>query len=362
MSGKAVTAGNQLYWKALNARGGVGGRYPVELEVADSEFFESVAVIEYDAMRERVVAFNQVFGTKPVIAILPRLRRDKILAVPAAVDGRWVYEPQLLPVASPPEIQAANAMAYWGKEGGTGPFCALRQDDTYGTAGFDGAQEASAELGIPIAASPTFVPLPGGFDDQLDQLQSAGCRAVLFIGLPYHAEPALTDTSRRGFDTRWILTSAAWSSNLAQRSDLAKYLSDNAWVIGDGPTWGDDSVPGMAALTKAHKRFAPDLAPGSEVVAGYLQSQALHQILEKASELGDLSRRGLVEAAGQIGRLRFDELSGDYEYNRRATDREPPRTSTIFAVDPDEPGGLVALRRDVTSPATAKIELPAPPR
>jgi hypothetical protein len=133
-------------------------------------------------------------------------------------------------------------------------------------------------------------------------------------------------------------------------------------VVGEGTTWGDDSVPGTATLAKAQKHYAPDLEPGSEVIAGYLQSQALHQILEKVVKLGDLSRRGLLEAADQVGRLRFDELSGDYEYNERATDREPPRTSTIFAVDSREAGGLVALQRNMTSPATAKIELSAPPR
>lgn len=86
----------------------------------------------------------------------------------------------------------------------------------------------------------------------------------------------------------------------------------------------------MAALTKAQKRYAPDLEPGSEVIAGYLQSQALHQVLEKAVELGDLSRQGLLEAADQVGRLRFDELSGDYEYNERQqiASRPAPRPSS----------------------------------
>lgn len=359
--GRAVTAGNELYWKALNARGGVAGRYRVKLDLADTQYFESVAVIKYDEMHARVAAFNQVFGTKAVLAVLPRLRRDDVLAAPAAHDGRFVYEPQLIPWGPPPEVEAANAVAYWKAHGDGGPFCSLHQDDTYGTAGYQGAVMAGTKLGVPIAAAPTFPPLPPGFGPQVDALQSAGCKAVLFIGLPYQAGPALAEASRRGYEPRWLLTSASWSRSLSEQPGMARYLADHVWVLGSGPAWGDDSVAGMRSLVAARQRYRPDLEPSREVVEGYLQSAALHQVLERAVAKSDLSRGGLAEAASSLGKMRFDGLSGDYRYPARANDREPPRDSTIFAVDPSTPGGLRVVDRGLSLPTGSDVKLPSPP-
>lgn len=290
--------------------------------MADSEYFESVAVIGYDAIGEDVAAFTQVFGTKSVLAVLPRLRRDGVLAVPAAHDGRWVYEPQLLPVGAPPEVQAANAVAYALESDPAGPICALHQDDTYGTAGFEGVEVALERLDVDLAASPTFEPIPAGSGDPLDELAAARCATVVFIGLPFHAGSALEEAQRRDLDARWVLLSGAWSPTLLDGEALASYLAEQAWVVGEGPEWGDSAVPGMATLVEAHQRHAPDVEPSSEVVDGYRQAQALHQVLEQAVKAGDLSRQGLATAAGEIGRLQFDGLAGDYTALRSVEARD----------------------------------------
>ena len=62
-------------------------------------------------------------------------------------------------------------------------------------------------------------------------------------------------------------------------------------------------------------------------------------VLENAVENGDLSREGILKASKDVGTVSFEGLTDDYQYGE-AADRNPPRKSTIFEVDPKKPFGL----------------------
>ena len=79
------------------------------------------------------------------------------------------------------------------------------------------------------------------------------------------------------------------------------------------------------------------------------------QILEQAVANGDLSPAGVLAASADITELTFEGLLGDYAYGP-AADRHPPRTSTVFGVDPAVPGGLKALEADFESQAAKDYE------
>ena len=64
---------------------------------------------------------------------------------------------------------------------------------------------------------------------------------------------------------------------------------------------------------------------------------------------------GHPQGLEELGTIRFDGLSGDYEYGP-AEERSPPRTSTIFKVDPDKPFGLGTLEYQYESDAAEKFE------
>jgi hypothetical protein len=65
--------------------------------------------------------------------------------------------------------------------------------------------------------------------------------------------------------------------------------------------------------------------------------------LEKAVELGDLSRAGIAAALNKVGLITFDGLSGDYNYGTSATTRVPPRSTTLFKINPAKPIGIEKL-------------------
>jgi hypothetical protein len=73
------------------------------------------------------------------------------------------------------------------------------------------------------------------------------------------------------------------------------------------------------------------------MLLGYVQSWAVEQMLVKAADAGDFSRRGIRDALRRVGTLDLKGLISDYEYGTDATKRDPPRATTIFAVTPSVP-------------------------
>jgi len=102
-------------------------------------------------------------------------------------------------------------------------------------------------------------------------------------------------------------------------------------------------------------KYAPDLEPDYYFSFGYNQARAMTAVLEKAVELGDLSRAGILKASNSLGTVSFEGLSGDYKYGKAET-RNPPRSSTVFAVDPSKPFGLKTVKYNFTSDAAKQFE------
>src|SRR5712672_1289872 len=66
--GQPLTAGNEVFFEALNAKGGVGGKYQVELVQEDTQYQADVAVQQYNKIKGDVVGFTQILGTAPTLA------------------------------------------------------------------------------------------------------------------------------------------------------------------------------------------------------------------------------------------------------------------------------------------------------
>jgi ABC-type branched-subunit amino acid transport system substrate-binding protein len=356
--GNPLTAGNKVYFDRINAAGGIAGKYKVDLEVLDSKYDAPTAVQQYQASKGNVVAYVQILGTGMVDAILPQLDSDGILAGPASLDAFWVREPDLMPIGGPYQIQVINGMDYAVRnlDAKSKTICALTKDDPYGETGLAGLEYAAEQMDFEIASQATFKQGDTDFTAQINQLQGANCEIVVFVGLPTETSPVLTSAAGRGFAPKWLGQSPTWLSAFANpASDLAPYLQANFLLLSEGPQWGDTSVPGMAQMLDDITAYAPEQKPDIYFAFGYSQAWAMAQILEKAVADGDLSPAGVLTASSEISELTFEGLLGDYTYGPVA-DRNPPRTSTVFGVDPNVPGGLKALEADFSSQAAKDYE------
>jgi ABC-type branched-subunit amino acid transport system substrate-binding protein len=360
--GNPLTAGNKAYFDYINAeKGGIAGKYKVELDIRDSAYDPTKAGTEYESLKENTVMLAQLLGTPVVNAVLERLIDDGVVAAPASLDSFWVREPNLLPVGGPYQIQAINALNWYVTDGeGEGKrVCSLTQDDPYGEAGQEGLEFAAEQLDLELGVNAKFQvgATADAFTAPISQLQGDGCEMVFLVATPSATGPALGEAAKVSYAPQWIGQSPTWIGALGQ-SPLAPYLQANFLVVSEGTEYGDTSVPGMAELVRIKDTYAPQQAPDVYFNFGYLQSVAVTALLEKAVELGDLSHEGILEALEQLEEVDFGGLSGTYQYGA-AEDRVPPIKSTIFSIDPTKPTGLSLVEKDIEAPFAKDFEFAA---
>ncbi|MFP5579805.1 MAG: ABC transporter substrate-binding protein [Acidimicrobiia bacterium] len=356
--GNPVTEGNRVFFEALNAEGGIAGKYKVELEIADTQYQPQTAVQQYNATKDNVAAYVQVLGTGVVNALLPLLSEDEIVAGPGSLDSFWVPEQNLLPLGGPYQIQAINAMDYWFNQEGNDPadttVCTMIQDDPYGEAGQTGIEYAAEEIGFEVAETARFAATDTDFSGQINTLKSGGCELVFLVSLPSATGAVIGAAAQQQFAPQWIGQSPTWVGALAQ-SPIAPYLQENYLLMSEGPEWGDTSSEGMAQMLEDQEQYAPDQGPDIYFAFGYAEAWSFAQVLERAVELGDLSREGILEAMNTVGTITTGGLLGDYEFGP-PEERKPPRGSRVFAIDPATPGGLKAVAEEFVSEAAEAFE------
>jgi ABC-type branched-subunit amino acid transport system substrate-binding protein len=355
--GKPLTSGNEVWFEALNAKGGIGGKYKVELVEEDSQYKTDVAVQKYNKIKGDVVSFAQVLGTPSTLAVLPQLRTDKMLAAPASLDAFWVREDNLLPVGGPYQVQAINAVDYYLSDGGGAKddvICTMIQDDVYGEAGQQGIDFAAEKYGFSVANTQKFKQGTENYAGQIGALAGAKCQMVFLVATPSDAAKIWGTAAQARFAPQWFGQSPSYTGALAQ-SAIAPYMQQSVLIVAEGTEWGDESVPGMKQMVADQGKYAPDEKPDYYFAFGYNQARAMTEVLEKAVENGDLSREGVLKASTEIGTVSFEGLSGDYKYGP-AAERNPPRASTIFKVDPAKPFGLAKVKYLLESDAAKEFE------
>jgi ABC-type branched-subunit amino acid transport system substrate-binding protein len=301
--------------------------------------------------------FNQIFGTTIVQALLEQLKGDDMVAQPASLDSFWVREQNLLPIGGPFQIQAINGIDWYVTDGGgseDSKICVLRQDDPYGEAGLEGVQFELDALGMDLVSEATFPSGNPDFTAQITQLKGDGCDAVWLTSTPLDTGSALGKAAELGFNPQWLGQAPTWIGALTD-SPVLPYLQDHFVWVSEGPEHGDESAPGMAELERIQETYAPDQGPDVYFDFGYNEAKAVDQVLEAAVENGDLSHQGIIDAMNSIDEFKYDGLLGDYPWGA-PEDRNPPRTSSIFKVDPSKPIGLSLVEADHEAPNAKDFE------
>jgi ABC-type branched-subunit amino acid transport system substrate-binding protein len=353
--GKPLTNGNQVYWDGVNAKGGVAGKYKVQLVTQDSQYMVTNALQGYDQLKGSVVAFNQVLGTQIVQAVLQRLRADGLVAAPATLDGLWAKVPQLIPIDSPYQVLAVNGFDYYLKHGGRGKkICAIAQDDQYGAGGLQGLTFAASKLKFKVAVTVRFA-TNADVSAQVGQLADAKCDAVFLASTPNDTLSIVTKMVGRSFTPQVLGLAPTWLSGFESSANLGDFYAKHLWVLLEGPAWGDTSVPGMARMLSDLQQFSPSQKPDQYFQFGYAESWAVDQVLEQAVKNGDLSHAGIQKALQQVPKVTFEGLYADYTYGPAAK-RSPPRDTTIFRIVNGKPIGLDVVAPPFTSPAATQLK------
>jgi ABC-type branched-subunit amino acid transport system substrate-binding protein len=335
--GIPLANGNRVYFEALNAKGGVAGKYKVQLVEADSKYDVAETVKQYGATKDQVAGYVQVIGTPMVQALTQSLNEDKVTVQPATLDAPWQNEKYLLPLEAPYQIQAINGLSYYVQQNGKDKvICSMVIDSAYGQAGEQGLEYAAQQLGVKIAVKQTHKQGDQDFTAQINAFKDGKCDMVWITALPTETAGILGRAAQAAFTPQWIAQSPTWVSAFAA-SPLAPYLGAHYLLMGiAGPQWGDTSSAGMTQMLNDIKnsKVDPGQKPDGYFQFGYLEAWAWGQVLEQAVKNGDLSRDGINKAINSLGMLKFQGLGSDEKVGDPGV-RQAPRTNTIYKITPD---------------------------
>ena len=337
---KEQLQGQQAWYDAVNAEGGVAGEYQIEMITADNQYDAQQSVQAYQQIKDEVVMLSGILGTPSVKALVPILNRDEALAVPSNQAAELRTEPSLVPTFPSYQTNVVNAIAYLNEQDpamADAKYCGLAYENDWGAAVEEGLTFATEQLGTEVTAMQFYAPLDTALTAQVQALKEAGCEVVAFGGAPNNTAPMVAAATQLDFKPQWI---AEFIANTVAFSGtpIAQYLAENVIFTGPGADLSDDSVEGVANL----KAALGDTPLTIQHVYGYIQAVAVTTVLEKAIELGDLSGPGLRAASTELEEIDFQGLNSPLVLGE-PDERQLPKGSTIYKYDPSTPYGLTAV-------------------
>ncbi len=358
--GKALLAGIEARFAAINRKGGIAGRYKVEITMADTNYDPALTAQHIELTKAKVVAYASILGTPSVEAVEPTLRQLQMVAGAASQEARWSNTPNLLPVFNSYQVQAINGIGYF-LESTARPdatVCALTVATSYGDAGAEGVRFAKSQLGFNLGPMEQAAPTTTNVTANVSALKNAGCQAVMLVTTPQQTLAAVLTGRALGFSPRWIIMGASFSDRIIT-PQTGPAFEQGAWVVGDGTQWGDPAVPGMAQL--ATELIASDNRywtenPDIGLTFGWVQAKVLEATLERAVARGDLSHAGVLAASKEIGTVDVAALGSPIDYS--SPQRLANARTTVFAVDASYRNAIRVLAPSYTS-AAARAYRPA---
>src|ERR1700730_667183 len=246
--GDPLANGVKVFFDHVNDNGGIGG-YKVKFLEEDSQYNPQIQVQLYNQIHTKVLMIADSLGTPTTFAIKDLAAQDHMLISAATLSSALAREKYLVMVGTPYRLQVENAFDYVvNKLGVKSPATGIiYQNDEYGQDGLQGYKEAITAYALKDVGRASYAPTDTDFTAQVLQMKSAAAKYVFLTTLPIVTAKIIATGHALGYDPQWILQSPAFSPLLLGVRSLVPLLT-KAWVVNQGATWGDTSVPGMKQM------------------------------------------------------------------------------------------------------------------
>ena len=356
--GIPLANGVKTFFDGINANGGING-YTIKFNEQDTQYNPQLEVTKYNLIHNQVLMIADSLGTPTTFAIKDEATQDHMLVSAATLSSALAREKYLILSGTPYRLQVENAFDYvvntlHQSHPATG---IIYQDDEYGQDGLTGYKEAMSAYNLNDVAEASYGATDTTFTAQVAQMKQAGAKYVFLTTIPGATGGIIGTAAQMGYFPQWILQSPAFATPLMAVPALVPLLS-TAWVVGQGPIWGDTSVPGMVQLLADVAKYAPNQKPDAFFQAGYTYAKVTYAILQKAFQNNDISRDGLLKAFESLKQVDLGGLLPPVNYGASSdpNNRVPTRDSTIYKIDPSEPTDVKPITSDFTGSAATKSQ------
>jgi ABC-type branched-subunit amino acid transport system substrate-binding protein len=354
--GIPLANGVKVFFDHVNDHGGVDG-FKVKFLEEDTQYNPQIEVQKYNQIHNQVLMIADSLGTPTTFAIKDLAAADHMLVSGATLSSALAREKYLVLVGTPYRLQVENAFDYIvNKLGVKNPAVGIiYQNDEYGQDGLTGYREAVAAYHLHDVGQAAYGATDTNFTAQVSQLKAAGAKYVFLSSIPIPTAGIIGTAFQLGYNPQWILQSPAFALGLLAVPALKPLLS-RAWLVAQGATWGDTSVPGMAQLLQDVQKYAPNQKPDGYFEFGYTESEITYAILKKALDNNDITRDGLFKAFESLKTVDLMGLYPPVTYGSSPNQRVPTRDSVVYQIDPTQPAGTRPLTPDFTGTAAMQSQ------
>jgi ABC-type branched-subunit amino acid transport system substrate-binding protein len=364
--GKPLTAGQETYFRAVNAAGGIDG-WKVKLVERDTKYDPQTEVQAYNQIADNVAFMAQSLGSPTTKAIQPLADQQKMLIGAAAQDSSLVTDPVMAVIGTPYAIDDANALDYIAKHKDKNAKVAIiYQNDAYGQDGLRGYKAGVKAGHLNSVAEATYKVGDTDLTAQVQKMRSAGAKYVFVVATPSVGATIVGTGASQGYNPTWVFQGPAWSGYLmtsdgttsGKPTAVAKALGSDVWVLGYESQWGDMKVPGMKQFLADTKKYAPSQIPDYYFMYGYSEAKVETALLRKAVASGDLTRAGILDAKLHLGKVDLGGLMPPVDYTPALGPAS--RMTGISKVSSTTPGFLKGFQAFFTGEAAKSMEFKAP--
>lgn len=340
-NGLAMTAGNEIWADHANEDGGICGR-EIVLDIKDAGYKAENAMALFEEQKSTTLGYAQLVGSHIIAALKSKLSTDGIFTIAAAVSSMNMDDPAIQVLSATNDIEVLNGLAYMKQEGKLsdgGTIAHVYLDSEFGQNSLQGstyyAQQHDLDvIEIPVGATDT------DMTAALTKIKSDGADLIVLSTAASGAGSVVLQNAVQGLNLPIIANSSSFAPNLLTDPAMAEAMKNVTLASGWAPVGAEGD---LAQTIKSAYEEKYDDPTSFALNAGYVYGLTWQAVLEKACELGDLTREGVLKAKEQVDQMDTDGLSGTFDLS----DYRVPTTRQTFMLVPDasviELGGLTIV-------------------
>jgi branched-chain amino acid transport system substrate-binding protein len=226
---------------------------------------------------------------------------------------------------------------------------AIYQADAMGEGIERGVQAVAEETGLELVAETTVDATAQDLTAQVTAMRRAGADHVLLGVSPGALIAAAGAVASLDYDVQLLNPGSGYTGSLLDLP-VGPTLQEKLLTTCSYPLW-DDEGEGIDEFKEA----LGDVPPHGSYINGWLSGMILEAVLRKAADDGDLSREGIVAAAGRTT-VDTGGVTPPIAYGPSIDERTPYREGRVCAAAKDA-DGLELVQDWFTSDAAKSVEL-----
>ena len=268
---KPARNGMQMRVDEINELGGIHGR-KIKFLVEDSGYNPQKGLLAAKKLVEQDKIFATVgsIGTPVVVPAFPTLFEKNVMNLFPLTAARQMYEDPVhrlkFAFAAPYYGQIRVGVKWMAKERGAKKFCAIYQDDEFGTEIFKGGEDGLKDINLKYAEVTTFKRGATDFSTQVAKMKAADCDTVVMGTLIRETIGTIGTARKLGWNPNFIGSVGAYTDLIHK---LGGKAMDGFYALFQvGVPYPDDASKNVRDWVGAYKtKFSED--PGLFSAYGY---------------------------------------------------------------------------------------------